>query len=213
MVTSSAESTGARSFTPKGRATRDRIVSAASTIILEQGVKAARLDEIQAAAHVSASQLYHYFDDKSALLHAVIDYRSTFVLGSHRAILDRLDSFDALEEWRDMIVTMLDAQECVGGCPLGSLASGLVEADPIAREALERSFAEWERMLSDGLTAMRDNGELRQDVDADALATSILAGVQGGFLLSQTRRDSASVRIAIDASIGYLRTMRPSSSG
>lgn len=204
----SAESPVGQSFTPKGRATRERIVRAASAIILERGVKAARLDEIQAAAHVSASQLYHYFEDKSALLHAVIDYRSTFVLGTHRVILERLDSFQALEEWRDMIVNMLDATECVGGCPLGSLASGLVEADPIAREALERSFGEWERMLSDGLSAMRDNGELRQDIDVEALATSILAGVQGGFLLSQTRRNSASVRIAIDASIAYLRTMR-----
>jgi hypothetical protein len=33
--------------------------------------------------------------------------------------------------------------------------------------------------------------------------------VQGGLLLSQTRRDSSSVRIAIDASIAYLRMLRP----
>lgn len=210
MTSSTDERTSVRTFTAKGMATRQRIIAAASMLILEHGVERATLEEIQSAAQVSASQLYHYFEDKSALLHAVIDYRSTFVLGSHRAILDRLDSFEALNEWRDMIVNMLDAQECVGGCPLGSLASSLAEADPIAREALERSFAEWERMLSHGLAAMRENGELRQDIDANALATSILASVQGGFLLSQTRRDSMSVRIAIDASIGYLRTMRRS---
>ena len=196
-------------LTAKGAATRQRIVAAAATLILEHGVERATLEEIQSAAHVSASQLYHYFDDKSALLHAVVDHRSDSVLGSHRAILDRLDGFDALVEWRDMIVAMLEEQDCVGGCPLGSLAGSLAEADPIAREALAASFAEWERMLRDGLTAMRERGVLRADVDAAELATSILAGVQGGLLLSQTRRDSAAVRIAIDASIGYLRTMQP----
>lgn len=196
-------------LTAKGAATRERIVAAAATLILEHGVERATLEEIQSAAHVSASQLYHYFDDKSALLHAVVDHRSDSVLGSHRAILDRLDGFDALVEWRDMIVAMLEEQDCVGGCPLGSLAGSLAEADPIAREALAASFAEWERMLRDGLTAMRERGVLRPDVDAAELATSILAGVQGGLLLSQTRRDSAAVRIAIDASIGYLRTMQP----
>jgi AcrR family transcriptional regulator len=198
-----------RTFTAKGAATRQRIIEAASRLILEHGLERATLEEIQAAAHVSASQLYHYFDEKSALLLAVIDYRSDSVLGAHRLLLDRLDSFDALSKWRDMIVGMLDAKKCVGGCPLGSLASSLAEADPRAREALASSFADWERMLTEGLTVMRDHGDLRSDVDVEALATSILASVQGGLLLSQTRRNTASVRIAIDASIAYLRTLRP----
>src|SRR6185312_2101248 len=108
-----------------------------------------------------------------ALLRAVIDFRSDAVLGAHREILDRLDSFEALAQWRDMIVETLEEHACVGGCPLGSLAGSLAEADPIAREALAESFAEWERMLARGLTAMGERGELRQDVDAEALATSI----------------------------------------
>jgi AcrR family transcriptional regulator len=200
---------GERTFTAKGRATRQRIVEAAARLIVEQGLEGATLEEIQSAAQVSASQLYHYFTDKSALLLAVIDHQTQSVLGSHRAVLERLDSFAALAEWRDMVVGMLDAQNCVGGCPLGSLASGLAESDPIARGALADSFAEWETLLREGLAAMRDRAELRSDVDVEALAVSILAGVQGGLLLSQTRRDSSAVRIAIDASIAYLSTLRP----
>ncbi|MGO4594998.1 TetR/AcrR family transcriptional regulator [Leifsonia sp. 2TAF2] len=202
---------GERTFTPKGLATRQRIVETAARLIVEQGLEGATLEEIQAAAHVSASQLYHYFTDKNALLLAVIDHQTQSVLGPHRAVLERLDSFTALAEWRDMVVGMLDAQNCIGGCPLGSLASGLAESDPIARGALADSFAEWERLLRDGLSAMRDRGELRADADVDALAVSILAGLQGGLLLSQTRRDSSAVRIAIDASIAYLSTLRPAS--
>lgn len=209
MTTSLTHDDSRREFTPKGWATRARIVDAAASLIVKHGLEGATLEDIQAEAHVSASQLYHYFTDKSALILAVIQNQSDAVLGSHRAVLDRLDSFEALDEWRDMIVASLESQDCVGGCPLGSLASGLAESNPAARAALADSFAEWERMLGVGLAAMRDRGELRADVDVDSLALSILAGVQGGLLLSQTRRDSRSVRIAVDASIAYLRTLRP----
>ena len=210
MTINAGTDNAARTFTAKGRATRQRIVDAASQLILEHGVESATLEDIQREAHVSASQLYHYFTDKSALILAVIDHQTDAVLGIHRTVLDRLDSFEALVEWRDMIVSTLEAQNCIGGCPLGSLAGGLAESDPIARGALAKSFGEWEGLLRRGLQEMRDRGVFRPDIDVDALALSILASVQGGLLLSQTRRDTSSVRIAVDTSIAYLRTLTPS---
>lgn len=208
MVTPQTVSTNERTFTAKGLATRERIVDAAARLMLEHGVHAAKLEEIQAAAHVSASQLYHYFADKSALMLAVIDHQTEVVLGQHRPVLERLDSFDALQEWRDLIVASVEAQHCVGGCPLGSMVSGLAESDALARAALADSFAEWERLLRVGLETMRDRGELRSDIDTEQLALSILASVQGGLLLSQTRRDSVAVRAAVDMAIAHLRTLR-----
>jgi AcrR family transcriptional regulator len=208
MVISSTERPPLRTFTTKGLATRERIVDAASILILEHGLDAAKLEDIQDAAHVSASQLYHYFEDKSALILAVIEHQTEAVLGAHRPVLERLDSFGALEEWRDLIVASIESQHCVGGCPLGSLVSGLAESDPQARRALANSFAEWERLLRVGIETMRDHGELRADIDAASLAVGILASVQGGLLLSQTRRDSAAVRAAVDMAIAYLRTLR-----
>jgi AcrR family transcriptional regulator len=208
MVVSSSERASIRTFTAKGLATRERIVDAASALMLEHGVEAAKLEDIQAAAHVSASQLYHYFDSKGALILAVIEHQTEVVLGAQRPVLERLDSFEALQEWRDLIVAAIESQNCVGGCPLGSLAGGLAESDPLARSALAESFAEWERLLRDGIAAMRDKGELREDIDPGALAVGILASVQGGLLLSQTRRDSAAVRVAVDMAIAYLGTLR-----
>jgi TetR/AcrR family transcriptional repressor of nem operon len=200
---------GSRTLTRKGAATRDRIVASAAELILQNGMDGARLEDIQAAAHVSASQLYHYFADKGELILAVIDRQTETVLGSQRAVLDRLDSFDTLTEWRDVVVASIESMNCVGGCPLGSLAGSLAESDPIARTALAASFDRWQDLLRTGLETMRDRGELRDDIDVDALSLGILASVQGGLLLSQTSRDSAAVRTAIDFSIAYLTTLRP----
>lgn len=197
-----------RTFTAKGRATRERIVEATSALMLEHGPAGAKLEDIQSSAGVSASQIYHYFDSKGALMLAVIDYRTDAVLGTHREALERVDSFDTLEQWRNAIVAAAESQNCVGGCPLGSLATATAETDPSARVALEKSFSDWGDLLCMALESMRDRGELRTDIDVESLAVSMLASIQGGQILSQTRRDSAPLRIALDMSIAYLKTLQ-----
>ena len=52
-------------LTAKGRATRARIVRVASELMLEQGVARTTIEDIQEAAGVSTSQMYHYFADKA----------------------------------------------------------------------------------------------------------------------------------------------------
>lgn len=93
-----------------------------------------------------------------------------------------------------------------GGCPIGSLASEVADLDEDARIILVAGFARWESAIRDGLVAMRERGELRGDAEPDRLALVILAALQGGLLLTQTRRDVAPFHIALDAAIAYIRT-------
>ncbi|MGO9504248.1 MAG: TetR/AcrR family transcriptional regulator, partial [Streptosporangiaceae bacterium] len=51
-----------------GRATRDRIVSVAAQLMFEHGVAGTSLGDVQKAAGVGASQVYHYFGDKQSLI-------------------------------------------------------------------------------------------------------------------------------------------------
>ncbi len=196
-------------LTAKGRATRDRIVGAASTLMLERGVARTTIEDIQEAAHVSASQLYHYFADKDALVLAVIAHQTDAVLSVQHQGLAGHAGFAALEEWRNLLVSVVRQLNYVGGCPIGSLAVDLAETNPEARRALANSFAQWEELLRETLAAMREQGELRQDADTDQLALALLATVQGGLLLSRTRRDTTALEAALDATIAYLRTLTP----
>jgi AcrR family transcriptional regulator len=52
-----------RELTAKGKATRDRIVDGAATVIRELGVGVATLDDVMARTRTSNSQLFHYFPD------------------------------------------------------------------------------------------------------------------------------------------------------
>jgi TetR/AcrR family transcriptional regulator, transcriptional repressor for nem operon len=192
-------------LTEKGAATRQRIVVAAAALMYEQGVAATSTQAVQEAAGVSASQLYHYFADKRALVRAVVAYQSADVIERHRSLLAELDSFEALEGWRDAVIGFQWRRNCEGGCPLGSLASELADADPELRGDLADAFGAWEQALSSGLASMRARGELRADADTNRLALALLAALQGGLLLTQTRRDTIALETVLDTMIERIR--------
>jgi TetR/AcrR family transcriptional regulator, transcriptional repressor for nem operon len=191
--------------TKKGRATRDRIVDAATTLVFERGVAGTALDDVRAAAKVSKSQLYHYFADKDDLVHAVIDRTVQGVLDAQPR-LDDLSSWAAIRAWLDDLVALQVDRRAVGGCPIGGLAGQLAETDAVAREELAEGFERWEAPLRRGLQAMKAAGKLSRSADPDRLATATMASIQGGLVLTQTRRDPAQMRIALDAAYSYLRS-------
>jgi TetR/AcrR family transcriptional regulator, transcriptional repressor for nem operon len=191
-------------LTPKGRATRDRIVATAAELMSQRGVARTTIEDIQVAAMISTSQMYHYFTDKADLVAAVIDLQTDQVLTVQHLGLDRLENLHDLYRWRDIMVEMMRGLGCVGGCPIGSLANELSEIDPLARARVARSFAQWERMIRDGLTAIADRGELPEGTDVDQLALAMLAAIQGGLLLSQVRRDTAPLAAAVTTMIEHL---------
>jgi len=191
-------------LTTKGRATRGRIVAAASELMLQRGVARTTIEDIQEAAVVSTSQMYHYFADKNDLVSAVIDFQTDQVLGAQHLGLDRIESIGDLRRWRDVMVDIVRGLGGVGGCPLGSMASELSDCDPVARARLARSFAQWENMIRDGLVTIATRGELAAGTDIDRIALAMLAGIQGGLLLSQVRRDTAPLEAAVDTMIEHL---------
>jgi TetR/AcrR family transcriptional repressor of nem operon len=187
--------------TARGRATRERIVAAASELVGERGVAETSIDDVIARAGVSKSQLYHYFEDRSALLRAVVEHNSATVLGS----LVPLVGWKAIRTWFDSLVELQVACDGCGGCPIGSLAGQLAETDEQARLALVASFARWEAHLRDGLRSMQAQGKLARGADPAALATATLAAVQGGLVLTQVRRDPGQLATALDAAYAHLR--------
>jgi TetR/AcrR family transcriptional repressor of nem operon len=196
--------------TRKGQETRQRIIDATTDLIFERGVGEVSLDDVRAATGTSKSQLYHYFNDKSQLVHAVIQCQRERVLGNHRPTFESLDSFNELKRWRDMIVMRQAARSCRSGCPLATLASGLIDVDEDARTQLVEAFSSWRRLIADGLAHMVEQGVLRFDTDTEALATSVLASLQGGLLLAEVDRDTRCLEVALDAALAHVRTFAAS---
>lgn len=193
-------------ITRKGQVTRDRIVAAAAALIYERGVAGTSTEDVQAAAGVSASQLYHYFTDKRSLTRAVIDYQAGAILGLQESMLARLDSLEALRSWAAAIVDMQRSNGFRGGCPLGSLASELAESDSAAREDAAEGYRRWHNTIRVGLGNLRDCGVLVGSADVDKLATALLTSLQGGLLLAKVLRDGEPLQTALSTAIDHIET-------
>lgn len=196
-----------RKLTPKGEATRGRIIAQAAKLIQERGVAETTIDDVRDAAGVSASQLYHYFRDKTSLVRAVIAYQTEAVLDAQQEFLGHLDSMRALRKWRDLLVRIQRGLECKGGCAIGTLSAELAETAPLARIDLAAAFERWEGGIRSGLRAMHARGELVRSADPDRLATALLVAVQGGLLLTQVRRNTNPLEAGIDAVLDYIQSL------
>ena len=201
------ETVEAARLTKKGRATKERIVSAAADLIVEYGVAGTSIEDVRRAAGVSGSQMAHYFHDKRRLVIDVVGHQADVVVRLHRQPeLGRLDSFADLRHWADLHVQQQVERGCTGGCDFGSLAGELVESDGDTRQQLASGFDRWEGVLREGLQAMYDRGDLRPEADPEKLATTLLATLQGGLLLTQTKRDPAPLATALDSTLAYIES-------
>jgi AcrR family transcriptional regulator len=192
--------------TSKGRATRDRIVAAAADLMCNRGVAATSTEDVQAAANVSSSQIYHYFADKRSLTRAVIEHQTDAIVGRQETMLARLDTVDALRTWAEFVVTLQRKRGYRGGCPLGTLASELAENDTDAREDLAAGYRRWNQAIRTGLAAMADRGEFQPGTDVDRLAIALLTALQGGLLLSKTLRDGEPLETALGTMLDHIES-------
>jgi AcrR family transcriptional regulator len=194
-------------LTPKGLATRSRIVEAAADLVLARGVGGTSLDDIRAGTATSKSQLFHYFPGgKSDLVGAIAAFQYERVLEAQRPFLDSLDTWEAWEGWRDAVVVHYSSQPS-WGCPVGALASELMGNDPALGAEVAASMDRWRGYLQAGLTRMQAAGRLRCDADPERLALAIFASLQGGLLLTQTMQSATPLEAALDVALSALRPL------
>lgn len=192
--------------TQRGKTSRERILNKAAQLVSEKGVRGTSLVDILSEVGASKSQFYHYFSSKDDLVQAVISMTTKMVLDSQQPAIAHLDSWENLERWAELLVELQRARHFQGGCPLGSLASELADVSEPARLSLVQSFDEWEHWLVDGFTRMRDAGILRPDATPSILALAVMASLQGGLLLTQTRKNPLPLETALKSALTYVRT-------
>lgn len=176
-----------RVLTPKGAATRQRIVRGAAGLIRERGTHIG-LDDVRAVTSTSKSQLFHYFPEgKSDLLRAVAAHEADEVLADQQPMLGNLNDWQAWENWRLRVIERYDEQRA--GCPLTALTAQLGMADPETKKIITDLYDRWRAHLGAGVQALKDSGETGLDVDVDRAATAILTAVSGGAsMLAATDR-------------------------
>jgi len=181
--------------------TRDRLVFAAMRLFGEKGYLSTSVQDILREAGANAGSLYHAFPTKQDVLIAVLDlYRQGIEPMLLAPAWDGVDDpiekiFALLARYRGM----LEATDCLYGCPIGSIALELHEPDPPVRELLSVNFTQWVGHIERCLDEAGDR--LPADVDRRMVAILVLNVMEGGVMQSRTHRTLE----AFDASVAGLR--------
>ena len=168
----------------KKPATRQRLVESARHLFWERGFAGTSMADLLAHAQVNSGSFYHFFDSKEALLREVLEgylvaLRPMIVDPAYATTSKPIERiFAILAGYRERIL-MTDSQY---GCPLGRLA---LEIDPENRPAhklIAENFRGWIGAIRECLT----DAALPADTDIEALATYVLALMEGGVMLSRS---------------------------
>jgi AcrR family transcriptional regulator len=193
-----------RALTPKGAATRQRIVEGAALLIREDGVPNVGLEDIRTATATSKSQLFHYFPaGKADLMLAVAVYEAEQVIAEQLPHLGDLTSWRKWQAWRRRVIQIYDARR--QRCPLSALTAQLGTGDPATREVVVNLMDRWQGYLVAGVQALKDSGEADPGVDPLVAATSVLTAITGGAGMLQSTGRISYLEIALTDAIDGLR--------
>jgi AcrR family transcriptional regulator len=190
-------------LTPKGRATRQRIVDGAAAELLVHGAVVTTLEDVMARTGTSKSQLFHYFPrGKDQLLLAVAEQEAVRVISDQQPHLSRLTSWAAWQRWRDVVVERYRRQG--QQCPLSTVMSELGRT-PGAQAVTGTLIERWRSDIEAGVVAMQRQGKIADTVDPARAAAALLAGIQGGVSVLLNTGDLSYLEAALDFGIAALR--------
>jgi TetR/AcrR family transcriptional regulator, transcriptional repressor for nem operon len=188
--------------------TRKRLLQASFREIYRSGFQSASIDTILAATNVTKGALYHHFDSKEDLGHAIIE--------EIVAKLSQDKWIGPLQQGKNPIDTLISIVQATsvrpgdvkGGCPLLNLAQEMSALDEQFRKRLERIFREWIEEIAAALRRGQSQGTVRRDLHAEDTAGFLVAMYEGYAALAKNAQDERVWNVGIRNIVGWLRSLR-----
>ncbi|MDX6230458.1 MAG: hypothetical protein QOI76_3848 [Frankiales bacterium] len=195
-------------LTPKGEATRQRIIEGAALEMRERGVALTTLDDVRLRTGTSKGQLFHYFPDgREQLLLAVAQHEAERVIADQQPHLSKLTSWAAWQAWRDDVVARYRGQG--QQCPLSVLVTQIGRNTPGAQAVTTQLLSRWQGDIATGIREMQARRKIGSGLDVEQTAAALLAGIQGGVMVMLTTGSLTHLEAALDVGIAQLRTHTP----
>lgn len=185
---------------------RARIIHAAAKLMCDRGVAATTISDVAHASGAAVPEVHYHFPDKTQLVLAVIEREVTVVLDGQDGV-EAIVAWNDLDTWVSRVIGDHPTEDRPLAGPLGALAAELMKSEHY-RPALDAAFRTWEGQLSAGLRRIQERGELDPVANPDRLAASLIAAMQGGYLLAAVHGRIDIIRDVLDDAIAALRRYR-----
>ncbi|MEV8593482.1 TetR/AcrR family transcriptional regulator [Streptomyces sp. NPDC052012] len=188
------------------RDTRQRIVTAGIELFRRRGYTGTGMKQIAEAARAPFGSIYHFFPGgKAQLGEEVIRTSGAVYLGLVAANLDpHEDRVAATGDFFTAAAATLSELDFADPCPIATVALEVASTDEQLRIATSEVFDSW----IDGLAAYYAAGGIPQPA-ARETASSVIALLEGAFMLGRAARSTAPVLAAGRAATAIVRAVLP----
>jgi AcrR family transcriptional regulator len=193
----------------KGERTRQTAIARAAEAFSLRGYFGTTLGDLRQATGLEKGGIYNHFSSKEELALAAFDfalegYRQRF----REALADEREALARLRAVVDVFLGLIEDPLLPGGCMVLNTAVEADDANPVLRERAQHAIDEWREMIGRIVASGIRHGELLPDVDASALATVMIATLEGGVMLSKLYGDTGYMHRAADHLVQYLESLR-----
>jgi TetR/AcrR family transcriptional regulator, transcriptional repressor for nem operon len=193
----------------KGEQTRERILARSAQLFNRQGYSGSSLSDIMRETGLEKGGIYNHFSSKEQLALEAFDYAYRLVQQRVRqALAGKLNAIERLVAIVSVFQSIVEDPPVAGGCPILNTAIEADDADEMlrdrARAAMDDLRTTIHRIVNKGI----DRQEIRPGVDADEVASILIATLEGAIMLSNLYKDSIHIQRAADHIIHYIETLR-----
>jgi TetR/AcrR family transcriptional repressor of nem operon len=193
---------------------REKILTAAQSLIELRGYSALGVAEICKAAGVPKGSFYYFFKSKEALALAVLDeqweaQRSDWA----RVLQDDAEPLSRLRRlFEDTEAGLRSGQQSCGtvsGCMFGNLTLELSNQTEPIRKRLQQIFEAQVEMVEKVIAEARERGDVTVGGDTREAARSVVAQLEGQVLFAKLYNNTQHLEVLWENCLALLSARRP----
>jgi TetR/AcrR family transcriptional repressor of nem operon len=179
----------------KGEKTRQEIIEKAAPLFNQRGFAGCSMGDIMEATGLEKGGLYRHFSSKEAL--AAEAFRHALSESIRLRTQPPVADASALDTLRAFVERFVSAPSGVaGGCPLMNAAVDHDDGNAALRSLVRDALADWHARLAEIVMQGKRAGQIRKNVNADWLADTIIATLEGAVMMSRLQRSLQPLRHA-----------------
>jgi TetR/AcrR family transcriptional repressor of nem operon len=185
---------------------RERLLSQGVAMLTEQGYHGTGLKEILDAVNIPKGSFYNYFGSKENFGAEVIQHyiQPFIVLLARHLQQTEDDALGALQRYFNELISELEKADFKGGCLLGNLMGEIGDTSEICQKSLRSAVNRYRDLLQHGLECAQQQGTVRTDKSAQAMADLLVNTWQGALLRMKIDKSSVPLKQCCDDLLGDL---------
>jgi AcrR family transcriptional regulator len=190
---------------------RDRIISESLRLFSLKGFLSTSTQDILQAAHTSKGGLYNHFKSKEDLLSAVLHEARKIWRENNLAGLEGIEKpvqklKKLLENYKDRYLK--DEENLPGGCIFITLSVELDDQRPHLTQEITQGCRNLKAMIKNLLDEGKAVGEIRRDIDTEAVAEMIFSCTMGASINYSSQKSDEKLDQTVNALIEYIDGLR-----